>query len=442
MAGLIGDTAAMGKNSRQRRAAKKRQRQRAAGRTAPPRQPRAAAGGARYDPPPALEDLVRAAVWSCDVDPAGHEALLTELAARGQPALAAVDGLARQMVAGLWERGWTPADVTHVVARRQSAAHADVVARLVVADGQRRAQSGQRLHPRWVEQLAVLAERARAGGSAPLDSGLRLAVQVVSLLGSLPGVPRTVPGPGESFRDPLRRAAGLDERLLARVRALLAKAESTEFDEEAEALTAKAQELIARHAIDDALLHADDDVGEPSVRRIPVDDPYADAKASLLAQVAGANRCRVMHSPDLGWVTAFGYDHDLDAVELLATSLLAQATGAMARHGSRRDAYGRSRTRSFRRAFLLGFANRVGQRLREATDTQVAAATASDQGRLLPVLAARDDRLDAAERAAFPHITRRSASVSNAAGWVAGKAAADLADLDVSAGALREPRAS
>ena len=37
-----------------------------------------------------------------------------------------------------------------------------------------------------------------------------------------------------------------DEKVLGRVRALLAKAESTTFPEEAEALTAKAQELMAR----------------------------------------------------------------------------------------------------------------------------------------------------------------------------------------------------
>ena len=62
-------------------------------------------------------------------------------------------------------------------------------------------------------------------------------------------------------------AAPLDHRLLARVRALLARAELTGFDEEAEALTAKAQELITRHAIADALAHTPDDAG--TVRRRP-----------------------------------------------------------------------------------------------------------------------------------------------------------------------------
>jgi hypothetical protein len=47
-----------------------------------------------------------------------------------------------------------------------------------------------------------------------------------------------------------------DRRMLDRVRALLAKAESTEFPKEAEALSARAQELMARHRIDRALLAA------------------------------------------------------------------------------------------------------------------------------------------------------------------------------------------
>jgi len=212
------------------------------------------------------------------------------------------------------------------------------------------------------------------------------------------------------------------------VRALLAKAESTTFADEADALTTKAQELIARYAIDEALLHTVDDVGEPSARRLLVDDPYADAKVSLIAQVADANRCRVVYSSHLGWVTAFGYDHDLDALELLTASLLTQATSAMLRRGPQRDVNGRSRTRSFRRAFLLGFAERVGERLRQATDAQMS-ATDDRAGQLVPVMAARDDRVRAAADEAFPQLSRHKVSASNVSGWSAGQAAAEVADL-------------
>ena len=49
--------------------------------------------------------------------------------------------------------------------------------------------------------------------------------------------------------------------------------------------------------------------------------------------MAQANRCRVVWSKDLGLVTVIGFPADLDAVELLFTSLLVQANTAMLRAG-------------------------------------------------------------------------------------------------------------
>ena len=58
-----------------------------------------------------------------------------------------------------------------------------------------------------------------------------------------------------------------------------------------------------------------------------------------------------------------GFSADLDAVELLFTSLLVQASAALQRAGGKRDAAGRSRTRSFRQSFLVAYAVRIGERL-------------------------------------------------------------------------------
>ena len=130
-----------------------------------------------------------------------------------------------------------------------------------------------------------------------------------------------------------------DERMLGRIRALLAKAESTEFAEEAEALSARAQELMAKYSIDHALLAAETGREEtPGGRRIAVDNPYEAPKATLLQTVAEANRCRVVWSKELGLVTVIGFPADLDAVELLFTSLLVQANTAMLRAGGKQDA--------------------------------------------------------------------------------------------------------
>ena len=218
--------------------------------------------------------------------------------------------------------------------------------------------------------------------------------------------------------------------MLVKVRALLAKAESTTFPEEAEALTAKAQELMARHAIDDAMIDAEAGTADDPVGvRVQVDPPYASPKSLLLAEVASANRCRSVWSGDLGFVTVFGFESDADFVEVLYTSLLVQATRAMAAAGSQADRYGRSRTRSFRTSFLVAYAARIGQRLRAAEAASRSAAEESYGAALVPVLADRSSAVEDACREVFPHLLRRSVSTTNLAGWHAGAAAADLATL-------------
>jgi hypothetical protein len=209
-----------------------------------------------------------------------------------------------------------------------------------------------------------------------------------------------------------------DERMLARVRALLAKAESTTFPEEAEAYTAKAQELMARHSIDEALLSARTGARHgPGIRRIPVDNPYEAPKTLLLQAVAGANRCRCVWAKEFGLATIMGFPTDLDAVELLFTSLLVQAVRAMTVH--------QTTSASFRRAFLTAYAVRIGQRLDEATQR----AEESAGSALLPVLSKRADDVEARFREVFPQTRRQTVNVSNGHGWAEGRAAADRADL-------------
>jgi len=226
---------------------------------------------------------------------------------------------------------------------------------------------------------------------------------------------------------------GPDPRMLDKVRALLAKAESTEYPEEAEALSARAQQLMARYSIDHALLAAAgaDARDEPLGRRLSVDNPYGAPKAVLLTVVAEANRCRAVWHRELNCSTVLGFAPDVAAVELMFTSLLLQATTAMLRAGSRTDSLGRSRTRSFRNAFLHAYAARIGERLREAVGEATSRAAAEEAGKdLLPVLAARDQAVELAVDAMFPNLTRgRARSVSNHEGWMAGRAAADLASL-------------
>jgi hypothetical protein len=263
------------------------------------------------------------------------------------------------------------------------------------------------------------------------------ALDVLHQLGTMPPIPVLCPPPGTARRGSLRptrrEGAAADTRILDRVRALLAKAESTEFAEEAEALTAKAQQLIAQHSIDEALLAAETGSRtEPGGRRVGIDNPYEQPKALLLDAVAEANRCRAVWMKEFGFATVIGFPSDIDAVELLYTSLLVQGTTVMTKEGSRQDRYGRSRTRSFRQSFLTAFAVRIRERLMAATeDASQKAADATGRDRLLPVLAARTDAVNDATDTMFPDLVARPVTANDAEGRAAGRAAADLASLRI-----------
>ena len=122
--------------------------------------------------------------------------------------------------------------------------------------------------------------------------------------------------------------------LLDRVRKLLAKAEDEGCTpEEAEALTAKAADLMARYGIDRALLGAlRPETDRPADRKFRFEAPWADVKAHLLAALATALRCQCVQTQteDGPRLHVFGYSSDLERAEILFTSLLVQMARALA----------------------------------------------------------------------------------------------------------------
>jgi hypothetical protein len=217
--------------------------------------------------------------------------------------------------------------------------------------------------------------------------------------------------------------------LLAKIRALLAKAESTEFAEEAEAFTLKASELMTRHRIDSAALESGHEGTRRDgvvSRRVWLEDPYVPAKGFLLAVVARANGGTSVRM-DLGFSIVLGLAEDIDLVEVLFTSLLVQATRQMTVAGRRAG----QRTAPFRRSFLLAYATRISARLEEANRQATEAAKQEIGDSFLPVLARRrEDVDDAVDRLVGKKNLRTTRfTASDRAGWSAGTAAADLADL-------------
>ncbi|WP_156727399.1 DUF2786 domain-containing protein [Streptomyces apocyni] len=343
-----------------------------------------------------------------------------------------------EFVRRAWERGWQPADVVRLLRRElPDARHARIAGDLIAAEARRYT----RLEPRWAGQLRdldaaepwwgaddtgyadALARRESADrfslATAVLEVlRLLLRLPAITPVGAVPGAPVHVPPPHQ------------ESRLLTRIRALLAKAEATDFPDEAEALTAKAQELMARHSVDEALLAAKGPSGDaPAACRIGVDAPYETAKAILLDAAATANHCRAVWQEALGFSTVVGFEPDLESVELLYTSLLVQGNAAMAKAEAAQRAAGRKRTKTFRQSFLLAYAHRIGTRLSDTAARATSERAASEAGAsFLPVLAARDVAVAGRTDQLFPETTAtRLRGATDEAGWTHGTAAADRA---------------
>jgi len=224
-----------------------------------------------------------------------------------------------------------------------------------------------------------------------------------------------------------------DNPLLARVRKLLAKAEAAgATPAEAEALTAKAAELMARYGIDRALLAAaQPDTDQPADRKVDIDNPWARVQAHLLCGLASALRCQAVILPRPGPGTRihlFGFASDIERTDVLYTSLLVQMWQGLAAADA---PAGVRSVRAWRRSWLLGFTSAVVARVRAAEQR---AATQADQehagsgpGTAL-VLADRSRIIEAEIGRAYP-LTRKSRVTYSGNGYGAGYAQGQQADL-------------
>ena len=387
---------------------------------------------------------------------------LVDLDGRDGPGVYRAEGAVAEVLLPLvnlrWEQGWEPADLVHVV-RRQSNARLTRLAVATVADSASALPIAQ-APPRWVDQLEALAVttgaatagaptnvvtrwrvQERLGVAESLENGLRLA----SILRDLPSLEPLEQPPsrwgqapsntmGSGWRHGTTSAA--EPKVLGTIRALLAKAESTSFPAEAEAFTAKAQDLMSRHAIDAAVLAARaprDLSSEVAPTRVHIDNPYGKEKAQLLAIVADINGGRVVWEDQLGLATVVGFPLDLELVELLFTSLLIQATQA-ATSAAQTSAH--SRSPSFRRAFLLAYGARIGERLRHSHQQAGQAAEHQYGTALVPIMAERRDVVGTVTDRLFPDSRPMRPRLVDAQGWNAGRLAADLADIRAARAAL------
>ncbi len=468
----------MGTNNRQRRAAKKRARDRAQTHRAPGRGfggDRGAGGpsvedvlaevfdgifdgmldevfGEVFESPPSITaELVAAAAAEIAMshaqgDPDALAAGVAVLTGHPEVADEVVDrGLAlatSEALGALWVNGWLPLDVAEHARRGLSAASAELLGDLMAA--QIGGYAAATMHPRWRASAAAAGVDTDRAQTGPVVTGwarrhdrsredtLSAALGVLGFCYRAPTLPEIVPPPGRATAQyaraqPAAAPAGADPKVLARVRGLLAKAEATTYPEEAEALSAKAGELMNRHALARAVVDAATQPAQTAITvRLWLEGPYVPAKSMLVAAVAVANRCVCVRSESVDMVSIVGHETDLETVEMLTTSLLVQANQAMLATGRASAAGGRARSRSFRQSFLLAYAGRIGERLQQ---TAAAAADELADDRLLPVLTERASAVNDTLAEVFGPLGHSTIAINDPAGWHAGRAAADTATL-------------
>jgi len=233
----------------------------------------------------------------------------------------------------------------------------------------------------------------------------------------------------------------MSEAMAQKIKSLLTKAERSDFPEEAEAFSAKAAELMAKHAIDQAQVMADE--GKQFVdiehRRYTVGSPYSADRMYLVAQVAEAlggsayffkqprdgSKTRTNSKDHNTYAALVGFSSDLDSIESMLESLNKQMERARARAVSRENFWGMGDKKVWNSTFIRTYAFRIGDRLKEAYEAELAVATGG------AAIVLRDKRQLIEQELQERKIGKsgKSSRQYNSRGAAAGRTAADSAVL-------------
>jgi hypothetical protein len=220
----------------------------------------------------------------------------------------------------------------------------------------------------------------------------------------------------------------MDDARLTKIEALLRKAEDPAATEaEAEAFMAKAQELMTKWSIDEAMLAKAGETAQTIENfGFRVQGPYLVAKQRLCHAVAQANGCRMYYSPGYRtWFTCYlvGFSEDVQKTRLLIESIIRQGD---TRLPATPPGYNGTR---FRNSYWFGYASEIGTRLREVMKATVREAEAQVPGTALVLVDRKqqvDDWMDANLQLRSGGSTRTN---TYGAGVSAGREAARQTDL-------------
>lgn len=164
------------------------------------------------------------------------------------------------------------------------------------------------------------------------------------------------------------------ENIIKKIRALLDKAESTNYEAEADTFYAKAQELMLQYAVDEAEMEAAGTKKDEQIviRKVYVKEGYpaTQSRQYFLSQIAKSFGCRVFLYSGTDHTAVVGYESDTMFVELLYLSVNIQCYSVLQREvKAQKDWYRLAEMKfkeaAFRRAFTFGYFDRVAERVKE-----------------------------------------------------------------------------
>ena len=242
-----------------------------------------------------------------------------------------------------------------------------------------------------------------------------------------------VASPQPEFTDPKQK------KMHEKIQALLSKAESTQFEDEADALIAKAQNLRQQYRIDSVLDDLENSAEEIIALRVRISAPWVKHQHSLLCSVAYANGGTAVLLSDFGICTVMATRDDAEHIIDLFTSLNRQRAWFMKNSEGAKLAAADGETASYRRSFILAYATKIRELLHDA-NVEAAQNTAADDdidkqrayeivSRALPVLARRQAEAEDALHNLFPNLSSMNLSANHMRGIIDGVDAAERSHL-------------
>jgi len=248
------------------------------------------------------------------------------------------------------------------------------------------------------------------------------------------------------------------EKYAVRIAKLLAKAESTTHQAEADSLFEKAQALMTEHNITEAMIAEASGAGTTDVLEdgeMTFNGIFMKQTMSFAFDVARFNNVRALWSQRQDYsggkakkyirVSLFGFKSDITNVQMLATSLQFQCAHAMQRWAKGEEAllFATPMERfKEKREFILGFQSTIRTRLMQAklAGEKAAAQSASDRNKtslvdasksVSLVVQSREQLVNDAFKKLHPHLRYTTSNISRGSGAArgAGAAAGAMANL-------------